>query len=140
MIQILESKIVKDTYFENRKILYNWFSPFHSQELHIKTATKPYHNRVVWEHRLKKIKQITVNIRLKLREGQVLLDGQLYVTRQQSFNVDQRVFHPVTEGGHAIAKEYAKYRNAVLSIYLHGAWTYGHDLYVFQQPTTNKTL
>jgi len=58
---------------------------------------------------LEKIKQITVDIRLKLREGQVLLDGQLYVTRQQSFDVYQSVFHPVAEGGHVVAEEYAEY-------------------------------
>jgi len=58
---------------------------------------------------LEKKIQITVDIQLKLAEGQILLDGQMYVTRQQSLDSNQRVFHTVAEGGHPVTEEYAKY-------------------------------
>lgn len=135
----MESETVKDiTLIENRKKYYNIVNIYIPPLLYyITTAAKPYHNRVVREHRLEKIKQITVDIWLKLWEGQVLLDSQLYVTCQQSFDVYQSVFHPVAEGGHAVAEENAEYRHTILTIYLYGSWAYRYDLYVLQQPVTD---
>jgi len=83
---------------------------------------------------------ITVDIWLKLQEGQFLLNSQLYVTIQHYFDVVQFTFHPVDEDGHVVVKEYAEYRHAVMSIYPYGARAKGCDLYTLQHPAMNKTL